>query len=294
MITPKDILVTGGNGRLGKALGALGCTALGRQDMDITSTDSIHSALGKHTPKLIINCAAYTAVDRAETEQEAAFAINRDGAENLARACAAPRIPLIHISPDCVFGDGDIIRPLTEEDTPAPLSIYGKSKLAGEQAMHAAGRQRVCIARVSWLFDTADDTFIAKILNAAKSRDSLQIVDDAYGRPTPVADLAAMLIVLAKRMLDGMPSPEILHLGPQNPVSRFQWAKAIFMQSAALNGPAPTITPCASDVFPEPARRPRGIILDIASANALLGRMPDWRNANADAVAKLLAKASSI
>lgn len=288
MIAPENILVTGGQGRLGKALGALGCRALSRQKMDLTLPTSIQHALDMYKPELVINCAAYTQVDRAEREPDLAFAINRDGAENLAAACAAPRIPLIHISTDCVFGDGQTDRPVTENDTPTPLSIYGQSKLAGETAIRAGGRKRTCIARISWLFDEAEDTFIGKMLNIAKSRRSLQIVDDAYGRPTPASDLAKQLFSLAERILDGMPLPEILHLGPQNPVSRFEWAREIFNKSAELGGPNPTLTPCPSDTFPEPARRPRGLILDVATATALLGSMPDWRAANAQAVGQVL------
>lgn len=288
MINAENILVTGGNGRLGQALGALGCNALGRDALDILSTDSISAAIARYTPTLIINCAAYTDVDKAETERDAAYALNRDGAANIAFICADQRIPLIHISTDCVFGDGTITRTMTEDDIPAPLSVYGHSKLAGELAVSAAGRRHVCIVRVSWLFDETSDTFIAKILRAAKTRDTLQIIDDAYGRPTSVASLAQQCVALAERMLTGMPVPEILHIGPQNPVSRFQWAKVIFAQSAALGGPNPEIMPCSSSTYPEPARRPRGLILDIATANALLGRMPDWREANASAVARLL------
>lgn len=291
MISLGDILVTGGSGRLGAALGALGCNALPRQQLDITSTDSLHTALSKHKPKLIINAAAYTAVDKAESHPAAAFAVNRDGAANLADMCAPSRIPIIHISTDCVFGDGALARPVTENDKPMPLSIYGQSKLAGEQAIRAAGRQRVCIARVSWLFDRSAESFIGKILTAAKTRDTLKIVDDAYGRPTFVHDLAVQLLALAERILDGMPLPEILHLGPQNPVNRYQWAKIIFTQSAALGGPDPALTPCSSEAFEEAARRPRGLILDVATANALLGQMPDWRKANANAVASLLTHA---
>jgi len=288
MIAPKDILVTGGQGRLGKVLGALGCCALSRQQLDITAPASIQHALDTYKPALVINCAAYTQVDLAQSEPDEAYAINRDGAEHLAAACTAPRIPLIHISTDCVFGDGNTEHPVTENDTPTPLSVYGQSKLAGEAAIRADGRRRTCIARISWLFDEAEDTFIGKMLNIAKTRKSLQVVDDAYGRPTPADDLAGQLLTLAERILDGMPLPEILHLGPQNPVSRFEWATEIFSKSAELGGPAPTLTPCPSDTFPEPARRPRGLILDVATANALLGPMPDWRTANTHAVGQLL------
>lgn len=289
MIAHKDILVTGGNGKLGKALGALGCTALGREQMDITSTQSLQAAIDKHKPALIINCAAYTAVDRAEAEPDIAYAINRDGVNTLAQVCAGPRLPLIHISTDCVFGNGDLSRPMTEDDVPAPLSVYGKSKLAGEEALRSGGRNRVCIARVSWLFDEGADTFVSKILKAAEKRDRLEIVDDAYGRPTHVHELAKQLITLARRMLDGMPVPEILHLGTQAPICRYEWAKEIFIQSAALGGPIPVIAPCASENYPQSAHRPRRLILDIATANALLGHMPDWRVSNAAAVACLLA-----
>jgi len=290
MIKTENILVTGGNGRLGQALGALGCTALGREELDITSPDSISSAIEKHTPRLVINCAAYTAVDRAEDEPEKAFAINRDGAANIAAACAGPRIPLIHTSTDCVFGDSEITRQATEEDAPSPLSVYGQSKLDGERAVRAAGRQRVCITRLSWLFDASEETFIGKMLATAQARDTLKLADDTYGRPTPVSPLTEQMLKLAGRILDGMPVPEILHLGPRNPVSRYQWAKSIFVHSDALGGPMPKLSPCSSDELSEAARRPRSLILDVATANALLGAMPDWRDATAEAVAQLLAK----
>ena len=291
MMTPQDILVTGGQGRLGKALGTLGCTALGRAELDITSPESLSTAITKHAPQAIINCAAYTAVDRAETEADKAFALNRDGAANVAAACHQARIPLVHISTDCVFGDGDGKKQVKEHDATQPLSVYGQSKLAGEQAVMAAGRQHVCITRVCWLFDHAQDTFIGKILNAAKGRETLQIVDDAFGRPTPVGCAAGQLVKLAERLIDGMPTPEVLHFGARNPVSRFGWAEVIFAKSAELGGPAPALTPCSGDWFPETARRPRGLIMDTAIANALLGEMHDWQVETQSAVTSLLAPA---
>lgn len=290
MIEPRDILVTGGHGRLGKALGAAGCTALGRDQLDITSMESLEAAIANFSPRAIINCAAYTAVDRAESEPELAYAINRDGAENVAAACAKQRTPLIHISTDCVFGDGQPDQPVTEHMPTAPLSIYGQTKLAGEEAVKAAGRQRVCITRVCWLFDNAVDTFIGKILNAAKGRDALNIVEDAYGRPTPVAGAARQLITLASRLADGMATPEILHLGPRHPASRYGWAKIIFAKSASLGKLAPNLKPCSSELFPEPARRPRGLVMETSIANALLGEMPDWRVATDEAVTAILSQ----
>ncbi len=289
MIELSRILVTGGHGRLGKALGRLGCTALGRATLDVTSPESINNAIARLTPKAIINCAAYTAVDRAETDADKAFTLNRDGPANVAAACQKRRIPLVHISTDCVFGDGSAMQQAKEHDTTAPLSVYGLSKLDGEKAVLLAGRQPVCIARVCWLFDHAEDTFIGKILKAARGRDKLQVVDNAYGRPTPVDYAAEQLIKLAERLVDGMPTPEILHIGPRHPVNRFEWAQIIFTKSAELGGPAPRLSPCPADTFPEPARRPRNLILDTAIANTLLGEMRDWQPETERAVANLLA-----
>lgn len=278
MIAPGQILVTGGEGRLGRALGRLGMRTLGRSGLNILDADSIAKALTAHAPLMVINTAAYTAVDRAETEERAAFAINETGAKLLAQACNARRLPLIHISTDCVFGDGDPARPVSETDPTHPLSVYGRSKLAGEQAVLAAGGP-VCIARVAWLFEEAPGTFVEKMLSLAQTRDALSVVNDAHGRPVPVADLAIWLLKLSEKMSAGAPLPDVLHLGPPLPVSRFEWAAEIFKASRELDGPSPELTACSSDHFSEPARRPRGLVLDVARADALLGQMPDWRPA---------------
>lgn len=288
MTSPRDILVTGGRGRLGRALGALGCSAFGRDKLDITSEESILRAVETHAPRTIVNCAAYTAVDRAEEEPDLAYAINRDAAARLAAVCHHWRIPLIHISTDCVFGDGDVTRPVTENDPTEPLSVYGASKLEGERAVRAAGRQRVCVARICWLFDDASESFISKILNAAKTRPTLQLVTDAYGRPTLVGDLASQILQLATRLANGMPTPEVLHFGSRDPVNRLDWAKVIFAKSAALGGPSPDLVPCSSDTLRETARRPRNLIMDVATASALIGDLTDWRQATEQVVAAIL------
>ena len=178
-----DVLVTGGAGRLGKALGALGARAPGRDALDITKPESLVAALEAHAPQIVINAAAYTDVEAAESDAAAAHAVNAAGAGHVAAACAAAGVPLIHISTDYVFGDGDRTMPLSETAAPDPLSVYGASKLAGEDRVRGAGGQ-ACIVRVSWLFDDGPDTFIGKVLNAALTRETLKIVDDACGRPS--------------------------------------------------------------------------------------------------------------
>ena len=289
MIDTSKILVTGGKGGLGRALATLSCNALGRDELDVSSESSVCNAIENHAPGLVINCAAYTAVDQAESDEAAAYAVNETGARHIANACLERRLPLIHISTDCVFGDRPPNQPVLETDTPDPLSVYGASKLAGEKAVLETARRQVCIVRASWLFDAKTTSFISKIMDAARTRETLQMVNDEYGRPTPLPDLAGQLIALADRMLNAMPVPEILHLGPREAVTRLDWAKAVFARSAKMGGPDPDLIACSADAFQTAARRPRGLVLDIATATALLGIMPSWREATDAAVDHLLA-----
>ena len=284
---PSAILVTGGRGALGSALARKGCNSLSRDALDITDPASIDAALRMHRPRLVINAAAYTAVDRAESEQDAAHRINVDGAGFLAEACASSGIPLIHISTDMVFSTGDPARPFKETDEPTPNSVYGRTKLEGERAALASGG-RVTAARVSWLFSTSHPNFIGKILTIAQGRQALDLVDDEIGRPTPLDALADKLISLAGIMADGKATPEILHLGPSDPVSRYGWAKLIFAASADLGGPCPQLAPVPASAFPAPATRPRGVVLDVGLADKLLGAMPEWRPASQQVVADFL------
>lgn len=287
MITPANIIVTGGNGRLGKALGAAGCTALGRDAFDITSPPSIEAALRLHKPQIVINAAAYTAVDQAETEIEQAFDINTEGAGNVAALCAARDIPVLNISTDCVFGDGDITRPVREFEPPAALSVYGRTKQEGETRVLDASPMHTSV-RVSWLFDDGADTFIGKMLNLAKTRDALSIVDDEWGRPTPVGDLCDMLFKIAAARLKGDPVPQILHVGPAQAVSRLEWAQHIFATSARLGGPAPKLSAISASAFKTPARRPRKLILSVDEATQRFGEMPSWHTASDKVIQSIL------
>ncbi|RIJ23749.1 NAD-dependent epimerase/dehydratase family protein [Henriciella barbarensis] len=284
------ILVTGGAGRLGQALGHLGCTATGRDALDITDSASIRQAIHRSRPSLVINAAAYTNVDGAETETDRAHKINAAGAGLVAEACTAADIPLIHISTDMVFSQGRPDQPVNEQADPTPNSVYGQSKLDGELKVRAAGGHH-CIARVSWLFAGEGESFVSKMLAVAKQRDHLQLVDDEYGRPTHVEALAGHLLKLARHMLDASNAPTLLHLGPPEPVNRHGWAREIFDVSANYGGPSPTMSPVPGSTFPTPAPRARGLVLDVNLADRLLGPMPAWQPMSETVVRIILGKA---
>lgn len=288
MTEPGRILVSGGKGRLGQALARQGCTAFGRDLFDLTRPDRMAALLDARQPACVINCASYTAVDAAEQNEAAARAINAEGAGALASVCSALDIPLIHVSTDMVFDSASPANPLTEEVSPRPGSVYGLTKLEGEALVRAAGGRAV-IVRVSWLFGDDTTSFVSKMLSLARTRDTLSIVTDEMGRPTPVDDLAAHLVKLAIVMTRAAPVPPVLHFGPTPAVSRYGWAQRIFDTSASLGGPSPSLKPVGSDAFSFPARRPRGVILDTGLADGLLGPMPDWGPACDKAVSQFLA-----
>ena len=287
MIEAGRILVAGGAGRLGSALARLGCNAPGRDRLDITDASKIIAAIEQAAPSVIINAAAYTNVDGAETEPDLATQVNAYGAGTLARLCAVAGIPLLHVSTDMVFSEGDPELPISETARPAPNSVYGESKLEGEMQVRAAGG-RHCITRVSWLFSDEGESFISKILAVGAKRGQLDLVDDEYGRPTHVDPLAAHLVQLAQMLADGTAVPGLLHLGPADPVSRYGWAKEIFSVAEKAGGPSPELTPVPGSHFPTPAARARGVILDVNQADALLGPMPAWQPFSKTVVQKQL------
>lgn len=283
MTAPNRILVAGGAGQLGRALGRQGCHALGRDHLDITDPTQIAATLEQTAPDILINAAAYTAVDAAEDDSDSAHLLNATGAGLLARLAAAAGIPLIHISTDMVFSHGDPARPLKETARPKPNSVYGESKLEGETQVRSAGGRHL-VARVSWLFSQDGESFVSRMLELGSQRDSLKLVDDEYGRPTDVDALAGHLVRLATRLQQGEDLPSLLHLGPPSPVSRLGWAEQIFTASARAGGPAPSLSPVPSAAFQTPAERPVGVVLDVSRAEALLDPMPDWRLASDAAV----------
>ncbi|MBL8627633.1 MAG: dTDP-4-dehydrorhamnose reductase [Myxococcales bacterium] len=269
------ILITGAGGQLGRALAraAPAAIALDRAACDVTDADEVAAALDAHAPTAVINAAAYTAVDRAEGDRLAAFAVNATGAGVVARACAARGVRSIYVSTDHVF-DGALGRPAREDDPVAPANVYGASKAAGERAVRAAGGT---VVRTSWLFAPDGWGFVPAIVRAALAGEPIRAVADRVGRPTAVDDLAAALLALIAA------PPDVYHYAGAEETTWHGLACAVV---AALGVDAP-VAPIASAAWPTVAPRPTTSVLSTARVAALGIAVPSWRPALARAVAAL-------
>lgn len=286
-----SILVIGGKGQVATALAYLGVrnghdlTAIGRPALDLTDAASIARAIDTHSPDIVINAAAYTDVDGAESAREAAFALNANGVATLCDATQSRGIALIHLSTDCVF-DGTLGRAYTEGDETHPLGVYGASKLAGEQAV--AGRAMV--VRVTWIFSHWAGNFVKTMLRAAETRSDLRVVNDQFGCPTHAEDLAAGLIDISGQVAAGTaPATGLFHLAGQGETDRAGMARAIFDDSAACGGPVASVTGVATRDYRTPATRPLNARLDSALAQQTFGvALPHWRARLRDSVRDIL------
>lgn len=270
------VLVVGRSGQLATDLAALKAgaptVAWGRPDLDLRDDTSIARAIAQVRPCAVVNAAAYTAVDRAESEPEAAYALNRDAPAALARACRAAGLPLVHVSTDQVF-DGTKTSGYVESDPPNPLCVYGASKLAGEEAVLAAHPDAL-VVRASWVFGPSGNNFVARVLEWARTRPVLQVVNDQSGRPTYSPGLGAALLELAAQMITrtGAERPSgLLHLAGADLMARDAQARAVMAASAARGGPTAAIEPVPTSVFPTPAIRPANADLDCSRAQRLYG-----------------------
>lgn len=270
------VLVTGGNGQLGRAT-ARRCTAanhavvaLDVEHLDIRDRDALDRALAQHRPDVVINAAAYTAVDRAETERDAAFAINETGAGNVARACEAAGVRLLHVSTDYVF-DGTNTVPYVETDPLAPLGAYGESKAAGEALVHAAGGT---VVRTSWLFEAGGPSFVHTMLRLFQERPVLRVVGDQVGCPTWADDLADALLVLAQRSA----LEPTYHFCNEGVTSWHGFAVAI-VEAARVHRPGACerVEAITTAEYPTPARRPAYSVLDTTRVRAAGAVTPSWR-----------------
>ena len=290
------VLIIGSSGQLARAL--MEATwppgwepaALGRPVVDLTQPETIAAALEREAPECIINAAAYTAVDKAESDRRTAFAINRDGVETLARACAARDIPLVHVSTDYVF-DGSLNRPYSEDDPTSPATIYGMSKLAGEERIRALLPKHV-ILRTAWLFGPHGHNFVKTMLRLARTRDEIAVVDDQRGNPTYVPHLAEAIITLLRRLAAHPHSATVwgtYHLAGGGAATWAAMAREALAHSVRLGGPAARVRPITTADYPTPARRPMDSRLDCSKIARVLGiTLPDWRRGVALCVQRLL------
>jgi dTDP-4-dehydrorhamnose reductase len=277
------ILVTGGSGQVAGAIesvaGERAIVRVGRPDFDFDRPDGLHLILDKVQPAVIVNAAAYTAVDKAESEPEAADRANREGPARLARWCARAKVPLVHISTDYVF-DGTKGTPYVETDSTNPTGVYGASKLAGEREVVASGARSV-ILRTSWVYAATGKNFLLTMLNAARKTNTLRVVADQRGCPTAAADLAVAILSITDRLTDGWDDAlgGIFHAAGNGATTWHGFAEAIFARAERHGLARATVTPIATADWPTPARRPPDSRLDCTKLQRAFGlALPEWRD----------------
>ena len=280
------ILVCGASGQVGHELvdraHAYGLEALGmaRGQLDITNADQVVQAVSRFKPRLIINAAAYTHVDNAETHSEQAYAVNRDGAAILAEAARKAAIPLLHISTDYVFS-GEAQTPYKETDEVAPTGVYGASKLAGEAAIQAVLDQHV-VLRTSWVYGVHGHNFVKTMLRLGRQRDSLSVVADQFGCPTQAGSIADVLLQLAQRYArEGTLAWGIYHYSGRSFCTWFDFAVEVFRQAEAkgILPKQPQVSSITTAQYPTPARRPVWSVLDCSKFETTFGMAThDWHD----------------
>jgi dTDP-4-dehydrorhamnose reductase len=283
------ILLTGKNGQIGaelqRSLAVLGdVVAMGRADADFTDLAALEAALGRAAPEVIVNAAAYTAVDQAETDRATAFRVNAEAVDVLARGAARRGAWLVHYSTDYVF-DGASAAPYREEDPAAPLSVYGASKLAGEAAVRASGCRHL-ILRTSWIYGASGGSFIRAILKLARERESLQVVVDQTGAPTGADLVAGVTALCLARLLSGRAlatgTSGTYHLAAGGAATRHEFARYLVAESlrlgATLKATPERVLPVPGSAFVTPAKRPANSRLDTGKLRTTFGvTLPDWK-----------------
>lgn len=289
------ILVTGGSGQLATALARNpDVTVVGRPEFDFDRPETIDTAFAAANPALVVNAAAWTAVDAAETDPDGAARANRDGPARLAALCAAAGIPLIHISTDYVF-DGDKGSPYVETDPTNPTGVYGATKLAGERAVLAVCPRAVVI-RTAWVYSATGKNFVRTMLTLGKTRDHLRVVADQRGCPTAAGDLADIVLGVAHAAMASWRDDYagVFHSGGTGETTWHGFAEAIFAEAARHGARAPSVEPITTAEFPTPAKRPADSRLDCSKLERVFGlRQPAWQASLAGVVDTLLAPASA-
>ena len=281
------ILLTGSKGQVGSALmpalAPLGeVSAFDRQALDLLDLQSIKNTIAKVKPDIIVNAAAYTAVDRAEREKDTAFEVNFLAVKELAREARSINALLVHFSTDYVF-DGEKPAPYVETDAPNPLSVYGHSKLEGERAIAASGCRHF-IFRTSWVYGPAGRNFLHAILAAAKAKPELRVVDDQRGAPTSSLAIAGAVAQVLSRSDFSKKPAGIYHLSAAGETTWHGFATQII----SMKGLQTTVTPISSAEYGAPAKRPKNSLLDNSKIRAAFGiALPDWRQSLAAVLAAI-------
>jgi dTDP-4-dehydrorhamnose reductase len=287
-----DVLVLGHRGQVASALaqaawpGGIAVECLGREHIDLGNPPAASAAIERRRPALVINAAAFTAVDLAESQQRAAFTLNRDAAGAVATCCSRLGIPLIHLSTDYVF-DGRKQGAYVEDDPVNPLSVYGASKEAGEEAVRAALPAHV-ILRTSWVYAPAGKNFVLSMLARAERGESLRIVDDQWGCPTAASEIARAIVAVCQRLLAGDGIFGTFHFCGAGSTSWHGFARQIFR---LRGGPSPELTAIPTSAYPTPARRPANSKLDASKIWRLYGvNARPWRESLAECMAAIAAR----
>ncbi|MBO1895833.1 dTDP-4-dehydrorhamnose reductase [Shewanella sp. BF02_Schw] len=281
------ILITGKNGQVGSCLvdqlsimPDVTLLALDRVQLDITDATQVNKVVAEFNPNIIINAAAYTAVDKAEQESELAYSINRDGPHNLAVAANEINATIIHISTDYVFA-GDSLEPYAESDKTNPQGEYGRSKRAGEQAVERACSRHI-ILRTAWVFGEHGNNFVKTMLRLAKTRDTLGVVADQSGGPTYAGDIATAIVTISKQIVNGNQAYGIYHFSGFPHVSWHVFAEKIFEIALEQNVLVQPIqaNPITTLDYPTPAKRPANSRLNCDKIHNTFGiKQSDWQAA---------------
>ncbi|GHC68109.1 dTDP-4-dehydrorhamnose reductase [Limoniibacter endophyticus] len=281
----KRVLVTGNTGQVAQAMMAakpenVELSCLGRPDLDITDFDGLRRAISVFRPDVIVNPAAYTAVDRAETESSLAYLVNRDGAGNVARAAAAAGIPIIHLSTDYVFS-GDAPDPYVETDAVGPRSVYGASKLAGEDYV-AFYNARHVILRTAWVFAPWGNNFARTMMRLAGDRETVNVVADQFGSPTYAPHIAAAIYAVTTHILENHEADQwrgVFHMTGTGDTNWAGFAREIFSESSKLGLQSANVQDITTADYPTPAKRPANSRLSNRKFSDVFGHpLPEWKS----------------
>ena len=287
------LAVTGKNGQVVSALQALAgpgleIVALGRPELDLARPDTVFKALRDAKPDVVVSAAAYTAVDKAESEPDIAFAVNRDGAKAVARAANDIGVPVIHISTDYVF-DGTKTTAYVENDPTGPASVYGRSKLEGEQAV-SESTDNYAVLRTAWVYSEYGSNFVKTMLRLSESRDEINVVADQFGCPTSANDIAIAIVSIARKLATD-PAPHlrgVFHMSGTGETNWAGFAKQIFAFSAENGGKSIVVNDITTAQYPTPARRPANSRLDCSKLEEVYGiRLPEWQTSTRAVMAAL-------